>query len=207
MTNPASVASGGAVASESETAFSSLGLGVLYHHIGRRRDCCVLDLGRGFGANVEFLSQFSSKIFIEDLYQTLTSIGKPFAGADRVYCPVYNYLLPYHEDTRFDLVLLWNLLDYLDRDDIGRLAAHIARFCRPGTLIYALISTRQKIPGTPTDFKILDKDNLLYQYTTSAQRDCPRYRQVGLLELLRGFGVKRSFLLRNGMQEYLFEFG
>lgn len=189
----------------SEVRFSSLAMGVLIEHVGRRRDCCVLDLGPGFGANVDFLSQFSSRIFIEDLHQTLASIGRPYSGADRIYCPLYPVLLPYHEQAQFDLVLLWNLLDYLDRDDIRRLVSHLAGLSRRGTLLYGLVSTRQKIPDTPASYKIADPGNLICLPTALAQRDGPRHSQVRLLELMRGFRVKRSFLLRNGMQEYLFE--
>src|SRR5690606_38926970 len=107
--------------------------------------------------------------------------------------------------TPFDMILLWNMLDYLDRGDIGRLSRQLAELCRPGTLIYGLVSTRPQIPVTPTNFKIVDQGNLIYQYTATTQRAGPRYGQVKLLESMPGFRVKRSFLLRNGMQEYLFE--
>ena len=189
----------------SDAQFSSLALGMLMEHVGGRRDCRVLDLGPGFGANVEFLSRFSSRLFIEDLYRTLTSIGHPYTGADRVYCPLFQALLPDPGRTHIDLVLLWDLLDYLDRDDIRRLSAHIAALGRSGTLLYGLVSTRQKIPETPASYKIVDAGNIVCRPTSTGQRDGPRHSQVRLLELMRGFRVKRSFLLRNGMQEYLFE--
>ncbi|TND04989.1 MAG: hypothetical protein FD120_1267 [Gammaproteobacteria bacterium] len=179
---------------------------MLVDKIASKRPCRVLELGPAFGANVEFLSQYSSKICIEDLYQTLASVGPLFTGDERTFCPVYETLLPYRADTRFDVILLWDLLDYLEASDIRRLIRHLGRFCQRGTLLYALVSTRQKIPAEPTNFKIVGKDQLLYQCSTTEERDCPRYRQGALLELLRGFRVERSFLLRNGMQEYLFEF-
>ena len=189
-----------------ETAFTSLALGLLVDKIAGRRPCRVLELGPAFGANVEFLSQFSSKICIEDLYQTLASFDPSFNGDQSTFCPVYEALLPYHEDTRFDVILMWDLLDYLDGHNIRRLMRHLRRFCHRGTLLYALVSTRPNIPATPTRFRILGKDKLLYQTTTTEERPCPRYRQGTLLELLRSFRVERSYLLRNGVQEYLFEF-
>lgn len=196
----------GAPVQPAETAFTSLALGLLVDKVASRGPCRVLELGPAFGANVEFLSRFSSKICIEDLYATLASFDSSFNGDQSTFCPIYEALLPYHDDTRYDVILMWDLLDYLDGQNARRLMRHLRRFSHRGTLLYALVSTRAKIPATPTHFKIIEKDKLLYQTTSTDERDCPRYRQGALLELLRSFRVERSFLLRNGMQEYLFEF-
>lgn len=206
MGNSTGAAWRGANVQPIETAFSSLALGLLVGKIASRRPCRVLELGPALGANVEFLSGFSSRIAIEDLYQTLVDVGPSFSGDARGYCPVFEALLPYREDTRFDVILMWDLLDYLDGADVRRLMLHLQRFCHRGTLLYAMVSTRAKIPATPTNFRIVDKDKLLYQPTSTDERDCPRYRQGALLDLLPGFRVGRAFLLRNGAQEYLFEF-
>lgn len=186
------------------TAFKSLAFGTLVEHLGGRADCCVLDLGRAFGSNVEFLSRFASKVVIEDLRHTLAALETPYSGADRVCCPLFPALLPWHEDTRFDLILLWNLLDYLERDDISRLATHLASHCRPGALIYAQVSIRPKIPLMPSNFKIIGDGELDQIMDAGGERDSPRHTQIKLQEALHAFHVKRSFLLRNGLQEYLF---
>ena len=202
---PADVTPRGHLAPAAEARLNSLALGMVLDHVGARRDCCVLDLGPGFGANVEFLSQFAKRIVIEDLYRTLAEIAQPFTGPDRVYSPVYEALLPYGGQNPFDVILLWDLLDYLDRDDIRRLGRHLARLCHRGSLVIALISTRQKIPLTPANFKIVARDGLRCEHTATAERDCPRHSQLRLLELMPGFRVKRSFLLRGGLQEYLLQ--
>lgn len=205
MANRAGAAPQGVGDQSADGLHNSLAMDVLTKHIGRRRDCRMLDLGRGFGTNIDFLSRFATKICIEDLYHTLASLGHPFTGEKRIYCPVYETLLPYRDQTRFEVIFLWNLLDYLDREDIRRLAAHLAALSNRETLIYAIISIRSKIPETPTNFKIIDEKSLVYQQTTAALRDGPRHSQIKLLEWMHQFRVKRSFLLRNGMQEYLFE--
>lgn len=188
-----------------EARLNSLAMGVLREHAGRRRDCRVLDVGPGLGANFDFLSQFSKRIVFEDLYRTMATLGEPFSGEGRIYCPVYDGLLPYRGQAAFDIVLLWDLLDYLDLDDIRRLSRHLAELCQRDSLIYGLVGTGAKMASTPTRFHILDKDSLLCREAGTAQRDCPRLTQVRLLELMRGFRVRRSFLLRSGRQEYLFE--
>lgn len=205
VTTSAGAAPQGAAERPAEMVCNTLAMDVLAKHVHGRRDCCVLDVGRGFGANIEYFSRFATRICVEDLYPTLSALGEPISGEHRSYCPLYDQLLPWRGQLTFDAIFLWNLLDYLDRDDIRRLAAHLATLSRRGTLIYAMISIRPKIPATPTNFKIVDDQNLIYQPTTAIQRDCPRHTQVKLLEWMPAFRVKRSFLLRNGIQEYLLE--
>lgn len=193
----------------SPTRFSSLALPAIMERFASRHDCRVLDFGASFGANVEFFSRCASKIVIEDLYRTLVALGQPHSGPDRRYCPLFDTLLPYRDPPRhgepFDLILLWNLLDHIDREDIRRLSDHLAAIGRRGTLVYALVSTRQRIADTPDDYKIADGNALIALPTSPVQREGPRHSQVRLLELMRGFRVQRSFLLRDGLQEYLFE--
>ena len=50
----------------------SLALAALFDDI-RRRKMQVLDLGSAVGSNVEFLSQYGCKLFIEDLYAALST--------------------------------------------------------------------------------------------------------------------------------------
>lgn len=193
------------IATRQETEFGSQALSAVLEHLGQRRNC-ILDLGRSFGANFDFLSPFASRIVIEDLYQGLEALDQPFSGPDRRCSPVFDGLIPSPGDDRYDLVLLWNLLDYLDRADIARLAARLAACSRPGSLFYALVSIQARIPATPTQFKITGRDRLLYRYTANTDIDGPRHNQVRLTEAMPGFVVRRTYLLRNGMQEYLFEY-
>jgi hypothetical protein len=116
-------------------------------------------------------------------------------------------LLPYPQETRFDIVLSWDLFNYLERDIVRQLAVYLARFCHQGTVLYALISTARTIPDKPVLYKIVDASNLVYESRSQALRPCPRYHDQDLRHLLPGFRVYNSFLLRNGMKEYLFVFG
>ncbi len=194
----------------SAARFGSLALPAIMERFGGRDDCRVLDLGPSFGANVEFFSRCASRVFIEDLYRTLAALHQPHQQSHQdadgpLCCPLFDALLPYRDEKPFDLILLWNLIDYLQRDDIRRLSDHLATISRRGTLLYALVSTRSRIPETPDDYKIADDNSLIALPTAAAQRDGPRHSQVRLLELMRKFRVQRSFLLRSGLQEYLFE--
>ena len=177
----------------------SLGLAALLAELRRERKPQVLDLGAAVGSNVEFLSRFECKLYIEDLYSALSA--KSGGDADERF---FAELLPLPEGTRIDVVLAWDLFNYLNRKELARLAEHLARFCRPGALLFTLMSTQKEIPAQPIRFKIVDEEKLLYDLRTSSTRPSPRFAPAEVRDLLRGFRVDRSFLLRHGIQEYLF---
>ena len=183
-------------------ASSSLALKVLYDQLRHQRKYHVLDLGPALGANVDFFSQFSCKVYIEDFYRTLSSFD--YLSEDELsYQAVFEYLLPYEKNTRFDIILGWDLFNYLERDELQSLILHLGHFCHKGTLLFALISTSQYLPEKPTTFQIVNHDRLLYQTNSTVLRECPKYQQTDLNQLLPNFRVSNPFLLRNGFKEYL----
>ena len=185
-------------------ASASLALNVLYDQLRHQRKYHILDLGPALGGNVDFFSQFSCKVYIEDFYRTLTSFDffSPEDGFS--YQAVFEYLLPYRKNTRFDIILTWDIFNYLERDEFQALIAHLSHFCHKGTLLFALISTSKYIPEKPMTFRILDQKRLLYQTNSTVLRQCPTYQQTDLNQLMPNFRVCNSFLLRNGFKEYLF---
>jgi len=217
----------------------SLGLASLLEAFAGRPRLHVLDLGPAVGGNVEFLSRFGCKLYIQDLYPALVpwqtaAIGLPAPGAATVatidraavrearetwearpprqdgedeetgLAGHFGQLLAFPEETRFDAVLIWDLINYLERREVAALARQLARFCHTGALLFAQISILKQIPAEPLRFRILDREHLAYETRTAAVRPCPRYAPAELNELLRGFRLDRSFLMRHGTQEYLF---
>ncbi len=182
----------------------SLGLAALLAATSRSDKLQVLDLGSAVGSNVEFLSRFGCKLYIEDLYAALATRGA-MLERDRTPGPgLFPGLLPLPEDACFDVVLAWDIFNYLERKELGQLILYLARFCRPGARLLAFMSTLKQIPAQPIRFKIVDPEHLIYERQTTVERPGPRYAPAELNELLRGFHIDRSFLLRHGVQEYLF---
>lgn len=183
---------------------TSLALNVLYHQLQHNTKYHILDLGPAMGRNVDFFSQFPCKIYIEDLYHTLNSFDFFSPEDGFTYKTVFEYLLPYTHNTRFDIIMGWDVFNYLERDEFRSLVSHLGNFCYKGTLLFSLISTRKHIPEKPTTFKILDQESLQYQTQSSVLRSCPVYEQSDLDNLMPNFHACNSFILRNGFKEYLF---
>ena len=65
-------------------------------------------------------------------------------------------------------------------------------------------SIGKEMPATPTKFKLVDAETLTYTPGSAELRPSPRYAPRDLTLLMSGFRIKCSYILRNGMQEYVF---
>lgn len=181
----------------------SLALPLLVKRLGgglRRR---VLDLGPAVGGNVAFLAGLSCRVHIADLQQSLfpPDEARP-TMSDEAFEKLLGEDLPSGEG--FDVILAWDLFDYLEESRIGVLSCHLGRLCPAGSLLLVLASTRREIPDRPNRFEIVDSDHLAYEPDAGLLRPGPRYKEPVLRRCLPEFEVESTFLLRNGIQEYLF---
>ena len=189
--------------SRAET-FRSLGLKALFELLATDRKYSILDLGLAIGANIEFLSRFSSKLRVENLFETLRS-GK-FFGLDEelVDASLVSRILSIPEGERFDVVLSWDLVNYFKPAELRALIGYLETFCAKGAFFFTMGSTAKEIPAAPTRFKLIDAETLLYTAGSAEVRPCPRYAPRDLCLLMSAFRIQSSYILQNGMQEYLF---
>jgi hypothetical protein len=198
---PAAKGAAAATAEAGPEVHRSLALPYVFTALARGHKMNVLDLGPAIGSNVERLSEYGCKLNIEDLYASKTAVAEQGSlGAD-----FFQQFIDPPEGTQFDLVLAWDLFNYLDRKELKHLAERLRRFCRPGALLFALISIHKTIPAQPIRFRFdPTQDQLVYERRTTVERPGPRFAPAELNQTLAGFRVDRSFLLRHGIQEYLF---
>lgn len=163
----------------------------------------VLDLGPSVSANVKFLVALSCRLRIADLVRALAA--EPIEGRrPEAMDALLERLLPIAPDERFDAVLAWDVFDYLRPDQVSSVVARLTPACPPETLALVLASTQRTIPATPLRHRILDREHLAADGPRERTRASPRYGQAELQRLMPGFAVRRAFLLRSGMQEFLF---
>jgi hypothetical protein len=182
--------------------YKSLGLSALMRQLEGRTGFTVLDLGPACGTNVEFWSQFQSKLYVEDLFQGLRSLATaaPEEGAPSPFPE----LLPFSDDIRFDVILAWDIFNYLHQALLEQLVSHLTRFCRDGTYVFALVSVLPQMPAEPHLYRILDNERMIYDARSAQMKPCPRYQPRDIARLMSSFAVSSSFLLRHGVQEYVF---
>lgn len=177
----------------------SLALAELLAQIHPSRRIHVLDLGPALGANVSFWTErFLCTVEVADLYPSLAG------GPDEDPAAAVAAALPLDEGTRrADVVLAWDLFNYLDRDRLRALGERLTERTRPGGLLFAMLWTGKEIPREPGRFTIREGGALVYGVEGERTRPGPRYRPAEIAAVTPGFSADRNFLLRHGVQEYL----
>lgn len=164
----------------------------------------VLDLGTSVGSTIAFLSQFHCKLYIEHLAEGLDGLNAMVAQ-DAPPSSVSKHLQPYGDD-RFDVILAWDLFNYLELDVLAELMDHFAQHCHQDALLLALICIGKQVPRHPLRFEVVNAEQLRYAVDPHGPRPCPQPSIPDLLRRLPQFAVKKTYLLQNGMQEYVFRF-
>jgi len=186
---------------------SSLGLQALCDRLENAGSRSILELGPVRSGNLEFWSRFGPSIFIADLRSNLPLPVQASESEDSEFVePEWDRLLGLPSDGRYDVVLAWDLLNYMELPAVSSLIKYLKRFCRPGAIFFALIFDQKLMPGEITIYGITDSSHLRYECPTSEMRPCPRHQPRALGIVMSHFRTADSFRLRNGVVEYLFEY-
>lgn len=130
----------------------SSGLGELARQLASEEVLCVLDLGATSPANIRYLTERGHKIYSEDLLVASTDPslatkdeqGHPTLDAKRFLGD--NLVYP---NAHFDIVLCWNLADYLDESLVKPVVDKLWSILKPGGLLLAFFHTRDAGPDAP----------------------------------------------------------
>jgi hypothetical protein len=183
---------------------NSLGLKALCQRLQDAAGCDILELGPARSRNIEFLSRFSPSIYIADLRSSLPL--PPMPDDPDLPGPDWDRMLDLPANRGFDVVLAWDLLNYIELPAISGLIGYLSRFCHPGTVVFMMIFDKQTMPEEITVYQIIDETHLHYELGSSATRACPRHQPHALNQIMRRFRTLDSFRLRNGVNEYLFAY-
>jgi hypothetical protein len=165
-----------------------------------------LDLGPAVGGNVQFFAELGCKLFIADLYESLFSPNARQPESPRAFELMLERDLPSTDGQAVDVILAWDLLNYLTIDQMRLLATALGSYCHRRTQLFAMIATQKEMPARPTMFNVLDPEHMSFLPDAQWQRDAPRYTEPDLKRGMPDFEVDVSFLLRTGLQEYMLSY-
>lgn len=203
----------------------SSGLGELMRLWDSDTPICVLDLGSTSPANIRFFTERGHKIYSEDLLVASTEphlVTKDEQGnvvldsrrflADNLVYPA----------AHFDVVLCWNLPDYLDESLVRPVMGRLWSVLKPGGMLLAFFHTKDAGPDSPCyRFHIVEKDILEMQRIVlrretrrgptgaihTAVADGFRLQRVfnnrHIETLFRDFASIKFFLARDNVREVL----
>jgi hypothetical protein len=168
---------------------------------GQRR--VILDLGSARAQTIAFLNRYRCRLDIADLGDGLDKLN---AETDhRRLADLAESMLPMRRDETTDIVLCWDLLNYLERPALTAVMAGVAARAATGTLVHALIVYADShMPARPGNYVVLDDHQLFDLSSYTEKRAAPRYTPEDLKKCLAGYVMDRAALLSNGLQEFLF---
>jgi hypothetical protein len=186
---------------EGRNEHDSPALAEIFAAVDEDRPVRVLDLGPALRPNLEFYSAIASGVRIahlvrdEDLEKLRNSEDDPFVSILERLSPT--------DDEPFDLVLVWDLLNYLVRGQPAILAHHLAAVAKRGARIHAMVFTTETMPAQPSGYEIGASGRLIYRPTTRARIEAPNPPAAQVERWLDPFRITRSFVLRHGVREFL----
>ena len=189
-------------------SYRSLSLAILLDRLQQPGKHQVLDLGAPCGPNVDFFSQVSCVLHIEDLFRSFQELNLPEPNDDNANEreQALGQLFVHDASSRFDIILGWDLFSYFDEPVITTIMRGLTSRCHPGTLLFMMASSQDTIAQLPRSF-ILSRDGTLScQSQQPGTQTNPRYSPRALERMMPGFRLLHSFLLGDGMQDYLFAY-
>lgn len=172
---------------------------------------CVLDLGSTSANNISFLTEKGHKNYSEDLLRASLDPdlrSRDEAGNVVVDCKKFLDENLTYPNGLFDIVLVWNLPDYMEESLVKPTIDRLWSVMKPGGLLLAFFHTRDAGPDSPCyRFHITGTDMLEMQEVRLSDKQSPRLQRVfnnrHIENLFRDFASIKFFLARDAIREVL----
>ena len=105
--------------------------------------------------------------------------------------------------TRLNLLLLWDLPNYLDPRIISELILVLLPHLDRQAHIHFYLNTQRTMPAVPSQYRFAGSDKVRVQTQSTQTLESPGYYKEALEQIFEPFIVKKSILLSSGVQEYL----
>lgn len=163
----------------------------------------VLDLGEMSAGCFNLFSTLSCHIQVEDLRNHI--IESLASGNDAPEVDMDECFIAYESEAKFDVVLAWDVFNYLAPDELRRLINKISMFFKPNTLIYMMRYTGKAIPEFPREINVSDKYMLTLQELETPRDNIGRCSTMSLLKNMRDCNLQETFIAESGMLEGITE--
>jgi hypothetical protein len=161
----------------------------------------ILDLGPALASNFEHYSAIASVVRIVDLIRTEPLHRLVRLEADE-FVHLLTRLLPIGASV-YDLILTWDLVNYLDHNQPDLVARHLAAVANRNAKLHAMVVTSDSMPALPSRYELREPGRLVYRPTTSRTAPAPNPTPAQVESWLHPFRIQRSIVLRHGVREFI----
>lgn len=189
-----------------KTVYRSPGITAIYNELKYSPRNTILDLSSSSAASFQFFSQLSSQIHFEGIDNVLhESIIDDMTG-DKLRAALENYLTTFAADKKFDVILAWDIFNYLDPATLNWLIKRLNQHCRANTLVHCIKYVGRHMPAAPRQYQLVDQ----YQINISADRTdrARRFATMSTSTLLKNmpdYLVDHTYMRHEGMPQDITE--
>ena len=164
-----------------------------------------LDLSPANPDSLDFFSQYRCRLHLPGCREQLLQARHCDEPDSMAQALAFEELIPLPEKqyVPLDLVLLWDLPNYLDKQTLQELIEYLKPCVAANTVLHIYIHTRQAMPLSPGEYRLSGEDLVLVEAPSPWSASSPMYYQELLHKLLSPFRIERGMLLANGLQEYI----
>jgi hypothetical protein len=184
----------------------SSGFAEIAKQLASQETLCVLDLGSTSPANIRYLTERGHKVYSEDLLIASTDpslVTRDEAGHRTLDSKRFldeNLVYP---SSHFDVVMCWNIADYLDESLVKPVMGRLWSVMKPGAGLLAFFHTQDAGPDAPCyRFHVVGQDVLEMQPIVAPRE--VRRGPTGVTHTAVGGGFRLQRVFNNRHIETLF---
>lgn len=183
-----------------ETQSSQL-LPSLFEYVDEDRRLTVLHLGPAMPETIDFFSGYRSKLYICDLFAELPMVLEE----DSEVTPAEHLLalLDLPPQMRFDLCLIWDLLNFLDAQWLTALQEILRSHLHPASKVHGFAAHNARIRPVDRLYAIAEENQLAIRERPVPLPGYVAHGQGSLKKMLSQFDFGRTVLLSDKRMEFL----
>jgi len=196
----------------------SSGMGEICRLLNSQEGLCVLDMGATSANNIRFLTGKGHRAYSEDLLRSSLDPAlriQDVAGNSVLDSKKFLNENLVYPNSLFDVVLCWNLPDYMEESLVKPTIDRLWSLMKPGGYLLAFFHTREAGPDstcyryhvTGTDLLEMQEVKFAPPGRPASEKQSPRLQRVfnnrHIENLFRDFASIKFFLARDAIREVL----
>lgn len=177
--------------------------GALFRLLDVNHRLHVLEIGPALPETVEFFAGFKCRLHFVDLYNQAFVREQQNRLSEKELRHAFEEQLRFPPDTRFDLILLWDFLCYLDDAALRAFNSALRPWLHAGTRAHGYGVHHLAIRLENIHYGIIDRENLSIRKRRSPQLPSHPHSQIEMADMLNCFDFERGLLLPDGKLEML----
>ncbi len=197
MPTPTALAHDNSHTGPSLSDYTSMVLQMYIQTLGRYSTAQILDLGPVCEENIRYFAERVERFHVCDMFIRLNRNRSKGLPAKKLWEHLD------YAPHRFDGINLWDFIDHLNDDDIGKLVGFCHTALEPRGMMMLTSFEEQAAPSQIHSFVIQDGDRLTFRLQNHL--DLPFYYRSNriITNMLSEFHTVKSFIYRNGVREFL----